>query len=265
MKLRKLSAIFIAGALFFTSAAAQAVDVKTKLTLNIGSSSQPDDEAYTIEVPETVAITKSGWNELGSITVKYSGTTSFNTSKKLVVTATSTNNFSLASTTAGVTDTVSYSLATSENDTSAPTTFEFTAAEITTTGTSKPIGVIVTEYSEKSAGDYEDEITYSAEVQDVVVSFTVRRVDGAYPNFTDGIYTVAAGTTWQQFIDSGNAPACLSISGGKVWHDMNSVVQDCGGTFIANTADKKRVKPDDAIIDGATYACSDYLNGQDHD
>ena len=50
MKLRKLSAIFIAGALFFTSAAAQAVDVKTKLTLNIGSSSQPDDEAYTIEV-----------------------------------------------------------------------------------------------------------------------------------------------------------------------------------------------------------------------
>ena len=174
MKLRKLSAIFIAGVLFFTSAAAQA-----------------DEEAYTIEVPQEVAITKSGWNELGSITVKYSGTTSFNTSKKLVVTAASTNNFSLASTTAGVTDTVSYSLATSENDTSAPTTFEFTAAEITTTGTSKPIGVIVTEYSEKSAGDYEDEITYKAEVQ-ITVTWNNDDITGSGTTFTKDGVTVTA-------------------------------------------------------------------------
>jgi len=101
------------------------------------------------------------------------------------------------------------------------------------------------------------------------VSFTVKRVGGSYPNFADGNYTVAPGTTWQQFIESGDAPACLSIGtsgiySGKVCHDMNNSLY-CGGTLIANVADKKRVKASDAIIDGATYGCSDYLGYQDHD
>ncbi len=102
------------------------------------------------------------------------------------------------------------------------------------------------------------------------VSFTVKRVGGEDPNYADGNYTVAPGTTWQQFIESGDAPACLSIGtsgnySGKVCHDMNYSLQECGGTFIANVADKKRVKASDAIIDGATYGCSDYLGYQDHD
>lgn len=90
------------------------------------------------------------------------------------------------------------------------------------------------------------------------VSFTVKRVGGEDPNYADGNYTVAPGTTWQQFIESGDAPACLSIGtsgiySGKVCHDMNYSLQECGGTIIANVADKKRVKISDAIIDGATY------------
>ncbi|MBQ8100355.1 MAG: hypothetical protein IJ169_03590 [Paludibacteraceae bacterium] len=102
------------------------------------------------------------------------------------------------------------------------------------------------------------------------VSFTVKRVGGEDPNYADGNYTVAPGTTWQQFIESGDAPACLSIGtsgiySGKVCHDMNNSLQECGGTIIANVADKKRVKASDAIIDGATYGCSDYLGYQDHD
>ena len=98
------------------------------------------------------------------------------------------------------------------------------------------------------------------------ITFTVKRVgvDKNY-NYTDGNYTVAAGTTWQQFIDSGNAPACLSIYNGHVFHDMDASIMDCGGTCIANISDNKRVKPNDVIIDGATYACSDYLNYKDHD
>jgi len=99
------------------------------------------------------------------------------------------------------------------------------------------------------------------------VSFTVKRVDH---NYADGNYTVAPGTTWQQFIESGDAPACLSIGtsgnyNGKVCHDMDGGVTCCGGTLIANVADKKRVKASDAVIDGATYGCSDYLGYQDHD
>ena len=102
------------------------------------------------------------------------------------------------------------------------------------------------------------------------VSFTVKRVGGSDPNYADGTYTVAPGTTWQQFIESGDAPACLSIGtsgmySGKVCHDMNNSLEECGGTFIANVADKKRVKISDAIIDGATYGCSNYLDYQDHD
>lgn len=97
------------------------------------------------------------------------------------------------------------------------------------------------------------------------VSFTVKRVAKEGSGYADGSYTIAAGTTWQQFIDSGNAPACLSITNGEVWHDMNNGLTDCGGTLIANISDNKRVKPNDVIIDGATYACSDYLDYKDHD
>ena len=97
------------------------------------------------------------------------------------------------------------------------------------------------------------------------ITFTVKRVAKEGSGYADGSYTIAAGTTWQQFIDSGNAPACLSIENGMVCHDMNNGLTDCGGTFIANVADNKHVKPGDAIIDGATYACSDYLNYKDHD
>ncbi|MBR0186549.1 MAG: hypothetical protein IJQ24_11030, partial [Synergistaceae bacterium] len=133
-------------------------------------------------VPSDTGISKSGWNSLGNITASYGGTNSgFDSSKKLVVTATSTHTtttgFYLASTTTGVTDTISYFVATSENDSAATTKFEFTADEINAkdtndafVGTSKPIGVSVEDYSSKSAGDYEDEITYEVSVESAGVS-----------------------------------------------------------------------------------------------
>ena len=100
------------------------------------------------------------------------------------------------------------------------------------------------------------------------ISFTVMRATAGGNNSVT--YTVDAGTTWQQFIESGNAPASLSIGtygiySGKICHDMDDGLTCCGGTLIANVADKKRVKASDAIIDGATYGCSDYLGYQDHD
>ena len=123
---------------------------------------------------------------------------------------------------------------------------------VTYTGTKKVIGV----KAEKKAAAA------------ATISFTVMRATAGGNNSVT--YTVDAGTTWQQFIESGNAPASLSIGtsgiySGKVCHDMNNSLQDCGGTLIANVADKKRVKISDAIIDGATYGCSDYLGYEDHD
>ena len=184
MSIRKLSALLLALATLLIAASAEAVDYKTKLTLHIAASSTYD-EAYELTVPGETAITTSGWNSLGNITAKYSGTNSgFKSEKKLVVTATSThtteNGFYLASTTTGVTDTISYYVATGENDTAATTTFEFTADEINAkdtndafVGTSKPIGVNVEDYSSKSAGDYEDEITYEVSVENAATTRTV--------------------------------------------------------------------------------------------
>ena len=97
--------------------------------------------------------------------------------------------------------------------------------------------------------------------EEPTVTFTVKR---AYPGNTDGTYTVAAGTTWQQFLESGNAPACLSKSGQWILHDINNALGDCGGTNMLNTADNKYIRPGDAIIDGATYACDQYVDWQGH-
>ena len=197
---------------------------------------------YTFSIPSSLTVQNAGENAAGSISV-----TALTANKKLTVTAASANSWALKS----GDNSVGYSMS--------RTSWEFTA-----TG-SEAFSITVDDYSTKPAGTYTDTVTFTANVEDQAITFTVKRVGGSYPNFADGNYTVAPGTTWQQFIDSGDAPACLSIVGGRVWHDMNASIMDCGGTLIANTADKKRVKPGDVIIDGATYGCSDYLGYQDHD
>ena len=222
------------------------------------TASADGDTSYTITIPETLTVQNIGWNSIGNISA--SGTLA--SGKKLKVEATSANNWALTSTS----DSVSYTLnngSTEKGD--AATSWEFTKEQLST-GATQAIGIDVADYSTKPAGTYTDTVTFTASVVDKAVTFTVKRVGaGNGWNYEDGNYTVAAGTTWQQFIDSGDAPACLSIVGGKVWHDMNASIMDCGGTLIANTADKKHVKPSDVIIDGATYGCSDYLGYQDHD
>ena len=226
------------------------------------SAPEPEPEStYTLTIPSTLTVANSGWNATDGI----SATGSLASGKKLTVTASSANSFKLKS----GNNEVGYKLATTSTDTEATTSWEFT--ELSSTATNKAMGIIVEDYSAKPAGTYQDTVTFTAAVQDNLISFTVKRVgtSGGW-DFTDGTYTVAPGTTWQQFIDSGDAPSCLSkgtsgIYNGKVCHDMNGNLTCCGGTLIANVADKKRVKIGDAIIDGATYACSDYLGYEDHD
>jgi len=210
------------------------------------------DTTYTITIPSTLTVANSGWNDAGGI----SATGTLASGKKLTVTAASANSWALKS----GDNTVSYTLTTAEGG-SQTTSWEFTTLD----GTAKPMGIIVEDYSTKPAGTYQDTVTFTAKVEDKAVTFTVKRVAEEGWDYSDGSYTVAAGTTWQQFIDSGNAPACLSINNGYVLHDLDNSLMDCGGTSVANVADKKRVKAGDAIIDGATYGCSDYLGYQDHD
>ena len=206
---------------------------------------------YTFSIPSSLTLQNAGENAAGNISV-----TALTSGKKLTVSAASTNGWALKS----GDNSVGYKLATASTDTEATTSWEFT--ELSSTATKKDMGIIVEDYSSMPAGTYQDTVTFTASVEDNLVSFTIMR---DVNRDSSGNYAVAPGTTWQQFIQSGNAPTCLSIMRGQVWHDMNMSIMDCGGTLIANVADNKHVKPNDVIIDGATYACSDYLGYQDHD
>ena len=215
------------------------------------------DTSYTITIPSTLSVANSGWNATDGI----SATGTLASGKKLTVTASSANSWALKS----GDNSVGYKLATASTDTTATTSWTFDS--LSSTAATKPMGIIVEDYSAKPAGTYQDTVTFTASVEDNLVSFTIMR---DVNRNSSGNYTVAPGTTWQQFIDSGDAPSCLSkgtsgIYNGKVCHDMNGNLTCCGGTLIANVADKKRVKIGDAIIDGATYGCSDYLGYEDHD
>ena len=233
MSVRKVSAVLLALAtLLMAAASAQAADYKTKLTLKITAASPVYDEVYTLSIPDSLTITQSGWNSIGNMTASYGGSNSgFDPAKKLVVTATSTHtsgsNFYLASTTAGVTDTVSYFVATGENDSAATTTFEFSAAGINTEGgTSKPIGVNVENYSSKSAGDYEDEITYTVEVKNAT-TLADALTDGAVTQVTVAIDGVAV-TATLTYNATGNSFSASS-SNSKDYPVSASVVNASGG------------------------------------
>ena len=126
-----------------------------------GAASAFGDDGYTFTPPPPLRITQKGWNSLGTITV--SANTAFDTSKKLVVTVSSTNGFTLKA--GGASEGVAYLHAANEGDSSSAITFTFTAEQVNA-GISQPVGVIVDDFSTMDDGIYTDEITYSVAVQD---------------------------------------------------------------------------------------------------
>ncbi len=189
MQYKKFSALVIMGALIaaLSATTAFAADLKTTLTLTLkGGSAVANptyDETYTLTVPNELRIANTGWNALGSMTVKYSGSnTGFNTAKKLVVTASSTNSFKLVADGGG---SISYFLATGQNDTSATTSFTFTAAQITA-GASQDLGVNVGSFTGASDGTYTDEITYTVAIQDAGTTTTTTTVTWTGNDITTG-------------------------------------------------------------------------------
>lgn len=253
MKMKKLTTFALATAMaigtFGISVPAKASAVETTTD-------------YTITIPATLSVANAGWNATDGITAQVKSGDTFDSGKKLTVTAESTNNWALKS----GDNSVGYNLATATgtySSSATPASWAFSATDLNADGgKTNPMGIIVEDYSSKPAGTYQDTVTFTAKVEDNVVSFTIKR---DVSRSSSGNYTVAPGTTWRQFIESGNAPASVTIRGSNVWHDINRTVGDCGGTFICNTADNRRVRVDEAIIDGATYACSDYVGYADHD
>ena len=105
----------------------------------ITASAEGETSSYTLTIPATLAVENSGWNELtGGISAK--GT--LESGKKLVVTASSENNWSLVANKGENTESkVGYNLATTGDNTSVYSataevpTWEFT--ELTADGTSQ--------------------------------------------------------------------------------------------------------------------------------
>ena len=165
MKMKKLSTIALAAAMaigtFGFSVPAKAADNSTD---------------YTITIPATLTVAQSGWNATDGIKAQVKSGDTFDTSKKLTVTAESTNSWALKS----GENTIGYNLATATgtySSTAEPASWAFSADELNeTSGTNKAMGIIVDDYSSKPAGTYQDTVTFTAKVEDAVVIHTTLSV-----------------------------------------------------------------------------------------
>ena len=136
-----------------------------------------DTTSYTLVIPSTLSVANSGWNATDGI----SATGTLASDKKLTVTASSGDEFALVS----GENKVGYKLATAETDTEATTSWEFDS--LSNTATTKPLGIIVDDYSEKPAGTYQDTVTFTAKVESAVIpgsGFTA-----SFDSYTEGEFT----------------------------------------------------------------------------
>ena len=114
-----------------------------------------DTNTYTLTIPSTLTVANPGWNATDGI----SATGSLASGKKLTVTASSDVGFALVS----GTNQIGYTLAAASTDTEATTSWEFDT--LSSAATTKPLGIIVDDYSSKPAGTYTDTVTFTAKVE----------------------------------------------------------------------------------------------------
>ena len=132
---------------------------------------------YTLTIPSTLSVANSGWNATGGI----SATGSLASGKKLTVTASSANSFKLKS----GSNEVGYTLATASTDTTPTTSWTFDS--LSSTAATKPMGIIVEDYSTKPAGTYQDTVTFTAKVEDAKPEY-YNKLTKINDNFMDQVY-----------------------------------------------------------------------------
>ena len=135
------------------------------------------DTSYTLTIPSTLTVADKGWNATDGI----SATGSLESGKKLSVTATSDDEFALVNQSDN-TQKVGYILAATSEDTTATTSWEFDT--LSSTATTKTMGIIVDDYSSKPAGTYQDTVTFTAKVEIAVpagITLTRNMTDGGDP------------------------------------------------------------------------------------
>ncbi len=128
---------------------------------------------YVLTIPATLTVAQSGWNATDGITAQVKSGDTFDSSKKLTVTAASANSWALQS----GENAIGYNLATATgtySSTAEPASWAFSAAELNeTSGTNKAMGIIVEDYSSKPAGTYQDTVTFTASVVSATKKLTL--------------------------------------------------------------------------------------------
>lgn len=176
------------------------------------------DTSYTLTIPSTLTVANSGWNATDGI----SATGTLASGKKLTVTASSANSFKLKS----GSNEVGYTLATASTDTTATTSWTFDS--LSSTAATKPMGIIVEDYSSKPAGTYTDTVTFTAKVEDAKAAAEkpdIAQADCTFSpsngtstlsnaNITTSMeYSADNGTTWADVTSNGSI---ASLAAGTV-------------------------------------------------
>ena len=170
MKMKKLTTFALAAALAIGT-----------FGISVPAKAAENSTDYTITIPATLTVAQSGWNATDGITAQVKSGDTFDASKKLTVTAASTNNWALKS----GDNSVGYNLATATgtySSSATPASWEFSATDLNADGgKTNPMGIIVEDYSNKPAGTYQDTVTFTAKVEDAAPATVLSGalVDGA--------------------------------------------------------------------------------------
>lgn len=138
---------------------------------------------YTITIPATLEVANAGWNATDGITAQVKSGDTFDSSKKLTVTASSAHEWNLKS----GENAIAYKMASATEqeksyaDATATTSLEISAEDLNTGNYIAPFGIVVEDYTDKPAGTYQDTVTFTAKVEDAAPATVLSGalVDGA--------------------------------------------------------------------------------------
>lgn len=142
---------------------------------------------YVLTIPATLDVQQAGWNATDGLAAQVKSGDTFSATKKLSVTASSPNNWTLKS----GDNSVGYTLTTASGG-SQTTTWEFSADELNASGgTTKAMGIVVEDYSDKPAGTYQDTVTFTASLVDASIPVSDIAINNAP---TEALYVNSTGT-----------------------------------------------------------------------
>ena len=142
---------------------------------------------YVLTIPATLDVQQAGWNATDGLAAQVKSGDTFSATKKLSVTASSANNWTLKS----GDNSVGYTLTTASGG-SLTTTWEFSADELNASGgTTKAMGIVVEDYSDKPAGAYQDTVTFTASLVDASIPVSDITINNAP---TEALYVNSTGT-----------------------------------------------------------------------